>query len=312
MGTLGKLFKTTKENMLRNKWLSLSTIFVVSVVFTISIFFIAVAILGQKAVKYYETRAQVIVFFKREAPEEEIFKFRDLINDEELVEAIDYISKEEALEIYKQDFENDPDLIETITADTLPPSLGVRAKSIESLEQLIRNINVEKEKNAHVDEVFYFKDVVDNIKTLSKVMNYGAVILIGGLSAITFALIMVTIGFNILAHKEEIEIMHLVGSADNQIRLPFIAEGAMYGAIGGLISSILILVPWYIMMHTIVGSDFYYLISQFFTDLSLGFLKSFDPVFVLIFLLSVLTIGILFGIISSWAAVLRYLSLDEK
>lgn len=312
MGALAKLFSTTKENMFRNKWLSLSTIFVISIVFTISIFFIALAILGQRAVKYYETRAQVIVFFKREAPEEEIFKFRDLINDEELVEDIDYISKEEALEIYKQDFENDPDLVETITADTLPPSLGIRAKSIENLEQVIRNINELKEKNAHVDEVFYFKDVVDNIKTISKVMNYGAIILITSLSAITFALIMVTIGFNILAHKNEIEIMHLVGSTDTQIKMPFIVEGAMYGAIGAVISSLVILTPWYIMMHSVVGSDFYYLISQFLTDLSLGFLKSFNPLFILIFLISVLAIGILFGIISSWAAVLRYLNLDEK
>jgi cell division transport system permease protein len=312
MAGFDTIWRTTKNNMFRNKWLSLSTIFVIAIVFTISIFFIATAIIGQKTVKYYETRAQVIVFFKRETPEEEIFKFRDRINDDSLVESIDYISKEEALEIYKEDFENDPDLVETITADTLPPSLGVRAKSIEDLETIIRNINNEKEVNAYVDEVFYFKDVVDSIKTLSKVIGYGAIILITGLSIVTFALIMVTIRFNLLAHKNEIEIMHLVGSTDTFIKVPFLMQGALYGSIGALISTIIILTPWYLAMYSFRNSDFYFWLSQFLTDLSLGFLKSFNILFFLGFVGSVLLVGVIFGVISSYAAVVRHLNLSEK
>jgi cell division transport system permease protein len=312
MAGFDSIWRTTRNNILRNKWLSLSTIFVIAIVFTISIFFIAMAIFGQKTVRYYETRAQVIVFFKRETPEEEIFKFRDKINDDNLVESIDYISKEEALEIYKEDFENDPDLVETITADTLPPSLGVRAKSIENLETIIKNINNEKEVNAYVDEVFYFKDVVDNIKTLSKVIGYGAAILITALSLVTFALIMVTVRFNLLAHKNEIEIMHLVGSTDTFIKLPFLLQGALYGSIGALISAVIILTPWYIAMYSFRGTDFYFWVSQFLSDLSLNFLRNFDIIFVLIFLFCLLLIGALFGVVSSYAAVIRHLNLSEK
>ncbi len=312
MNDFNRVLKSTKNNIERNRWLSLSTIFVISIVFTITTAFILLAVFGQKAVKYYETRAQVIVFFKKEAPESEIFKFRDQINDSEIVESIDYISQEEALEIYRTDFENDPDLVETITADTLPPSLGVRAKSIENLETIIVTINEQKEKNAYVDEVFYFKDVVDNIKSLSKIINYGAIILITSLSIITFSLIMVTIGFNILAHKNEIEIMHLVGSSDKNIKLPFLMEGALYGIIGAVIASTIIILPWYVILASTRGSDFHFWLSQFFSDLSLGFVTSFNIWVVLLFVLFEILIGITFGMISSYAAVLKYLNLKEK
>jgi len=312
MNSLQRLVKTTKTNIVRNKWLSLSTIFVISIVFTISSFFISLAILSQRTVHFYEKKAQVIVFFKRETPEAEIFKFETLIDNRERVENIEYISKENALEIYKQDFENDPDLIETITADTLPPSLNIRAKSIEDLEVVIREINKEKETNAYIDEVFYFKDVLDSIKTISEVINYGTIILTISLSVITFSLIMVTIGFNILAHKNEIEIMHLVGSTDNFIKLPFILEGAFYGFVGATVSSSLILLPWYISIHYAIGTDFHYWISQLLNDLNLPFLKSFNIQFTLMFYGLQILIGLLFGSISSYTAVLKYLNLKEK
>ncbi|MBI2356920.1 hypothetical protein HYV12_02640 [Candidatus Dojkabacteria bacterium] len=312
MENIKRIFKTTKTNIVRNRWLSLSTIFVIAIVFTISASFIMLAVLSQKTVSFYEKKAQVIVFFKKETPEEVIFKFRDTINDKDIVENIEYISKEMALEIYKQDFENDPDLVDTITADTLPPSLNIRAKSIGDLETIIKSINAEKEKNAYVDEVFYFKDVLDNIKTLSRFISIAAGVLITGLAIISFALIMVTIGFNILSHKNEIEIMHLVGSTDQYIRVPFILEGAFYGLMGGVISSTLILLPWYLAMYYSVGTDFHYWVSQILTDLSLGYLKTFNLQFTSIFTFTQIFLGIFFGSISSYFAVIKYLNLRNK
>src|SRR5690606_35495167 len=145
-------------------------------------------------------------------------------------------------------------------------------------------------------DVSYFKDVVDNIKTLSGVFGYGAAILITGLSVVTFALIMVTIRFNLLAHKNEIEIMHLVGSSDSYIKIPFLLQGAVYGSIGAIISTLLILAPWYIIIYSFRDSDFFFWLSQFLSDLSFNFLLSFNLLFVLLFVGLVLLIGVLFGV----------------
>jgi cell division transport system permease protein len=312
MENIKKFVKATRDNITRNRWLSLSTIFVISIVFTLSTLFIALGIIGQRAVKYYEKKAQVIVFFKQETPEAEIFKFRDKINDPALFSDIEYVSKEIALEQYKSDFVNDPELVDTLSTDTLPPSLGIRAKSAQLLEEVIKNINAEKEKNAYVDDVMYFKDVVAILKTLSTGFNVGISILIFGLVAITFSLIMITIGFNILSHKDDIEIMNLMGSPEQYIKVPYLLEGAFYGAIGGIISTSLILVPWYLIMTATRNTDFHFWISSMLSSLSLNFLTQFNVIFVILCYFAFIIIGVTFGVLSSYFAVLKYLNLKEK
>lgn len=312
METFSRLFQNTKDNITRNRWLSISTILVISIVFTLSATFISFGIIGQRAVKYYEKKAQVIVFFKQETPEAEIFKFRDKINNPEFVDNIEYTSKEQALEQYKSDFVNDPDLVDTLSTDTLPPSLGIRAKSAEALENVVKSINEEREKNAYVDDVMYFRDVLSILQALSKGFNVGIVSLIIGLSAITFALIMIGIGFNIMAHKNEIEIMDLIGSPSQFIKVPFLLEGAIYGVSGAIISASLILIPWYIVMNITKGSDFHFWISSLLNELSLNYLTSFDFRFTLIFYSILILTGLLFGTLSSYIAVLRYLDLKKK
>ncbi len=302
-----RVFSVTKKNIKRNKWLTLSTILVSTIVFTLSSVFVSASILIQKATDYYEQKAQVIVFFKKETTEEDIFAFRDIINNRELVEQIEYVSQDQALEIYREDFADNPDLISTVTADSLPASLEIRAKDIDSLLQVIDNINKAKETNASVDEVMYFKDVVDNMRTLSGIVKIGSAILITAMGLVTISLIRVTIGFNIKLHQEEIQIMHLVGSPDKFIRTPFLLEGTFYGLLGGLISSLLIIVPWYTLMIYSKGTDFSFWVEQFLIDVNLPFLAKVNITFILIFVLLHLIVGSLFGFFSSLSAVRKYL-----
>ncbi len=305
-----RVFSVTKKNIKRNKWLTISTIIVASIVFTLSSIFISASILTQRVVEYYEQRAQVIVFFKKGTTEEDIIKFRDLINDKDLVEEINYVSQEDALEIYKEDFKDNPDLISTVTADSLPASLEIRAKNIDSLLLTIENINKVKETDPNVDEVMYFKDVVDNMKTLSRIINIGSIVLISAMALVTISLIRVTIGFNIKIHQEEIEIMHLVGSSDKFIRTPFLLEGTFYGFIGGLLSALCVLIPWYVVISYTKGTDFSYWIDQLLVDINLPFLAEISITFILIFLLIHVLIGSLFGFASSYSAVKKYLKED--
>ena len=302
-----KIIDSAKKNVKRSKWLSLSTIFVATIVLTISSFFISAAIIGRKAVDYYEQKAQVIIFFKKETAESDILTLRDKLFDPNIVEDIQYVSQEEALKIYQEDFADNPDLISTVTADSLPSSLEIRAKSVEDLLTVIETINVEKQTNPNIDEVMYFKDVVDNLRTLSNIINIGAVLLISALLIITFSLIRITIGFNINAHKEEIQIMNLVGSTDDFIKTPFVIEGTFYGMIGGLLAATLIIVPWYIVVMYTQGTDFSYWLNQTLIDFNLEFLKSVNITFVPIYYVIHLVFGGLIGMISSISAVKKYL-----
>ncbi len=302
-----RVFSVTTKNIKRNKWLTISTILVSAIVFTLTSVFISASLILSKTVDYYEQRAQVIVFFKKGTEESEIFKFREQINNPEIIDELLYISQEEALEVYKQDFADNPELISTVTADSLPPSLEIRAKSIDSLLTIIEDINIAKESNPNIDDVMYFKDVVNNIKTLSNIINVGGIALISSMILITIALIRVTIGFNIKIHQEEIEIMHLVGSPDKFIRTPFILEGAIYGFVGALLATIIILIPWYSANIYSNGTEFSTWITEMFKDINLSYVLKPDITFIPIYVFIHLIAGSIIGFLSSLSAVKKYL-----
>lgn len=302
-----RILSVTKKNVKRNRWLTISTIFVSTVVFVLSSIFISASLITNKAVDFYEQKAQVIVFFQRETAEADILAFRDKMYDPERVEEIEYVSQEDALGIYKEDFADNPDLISTVTADSLPASVEIRAKDIDSLLSIIEDINVEKETDPNIDEVMYFKDVVENMRTLSKIVNISSIVLIAAMGVITVSLIRVTIGFNIKLHQDEIKIMHLVGSSDKFIRTPFLLEGTFYGFIGGLIAALAISVPWYVLVYYSGGTDFSFWINQMIVDFNMPFLVKLDPLFLLIYFGIHLGAGSILGFLSSFSSVRKYL-----
>jgi cell division transport system permease protein len=70
--------------------------------------------------------------------------------------------------------------------------------------------------------------------------------LVGLLALDSILIVMTVIGMKIALKREEIEILKLVGASPWYIRMPFVLEGGLYGAIGGFASWIIIsgLVLW--------------------------------------------------------------------
>jgi cell division transport system permease protein len=308
---LKNTLKATKRNIKRNGFLSVSTVFVIMIIFAISTLFVASAIIAKQGIQFYEKKAQVMVFFNRETSEEEIFNFRDKINNPQYVESIEYVSQEEAFELYKEDFKDDQDLIDTITADVLPPSLGIRANSIESLSTVIEQVNEEKEKNPYVDEVWYFEDVLDTMRAISTSVNYAVAVMVPVFAVIAFTLVIITVGFNVTLHKDEIEIMHLVGSDDSYIKWPFRLEGMFYGVLGGILSAALILVPWLIFLNYTQNSEMYIFVQQTLRDFGLEIISYPNIILIGGLLLANIFAGMFIGLIGSTIALRKHLNLKK-
>lgn len=307
-----RILRYTKNNVLRNRWLSLATILVSTIIFTAASTFTAASLIAQRAVKVAETKAQIEVYFETEAPESEISKVKSKIQELDGVKNINYISQEEALNIYIGDNSDDPDLTQTISKEWLPASLEVQADNLVSLEGITEIIKEEEETNPFIDDVQYREDVVDQLKAVSKGINIGGISVISIFAVITFALIIITISFNIMAHKNEIEIMHLVGSKDKDISTPFILEGVFYTLTGALIAASLIIIPWYLIMHFGQDSNAYFILKDIIKELDMNYLLSFNYTFTAIFYSIHIGIAALVGLIGSGIAVSRYLNLKES
>lgn len=263
------------------------------------VFFISM-ITSSLVLRFFESKPQITVFFTDRATQEDADSLKKSLDATGKVQSTKYVTREEALVIYREQNKNDPLLLEMVTADILPASLEVSAKDPKYLSELEPMV-----KSAQgVEEVVFQKDVVDTLLTWTNAIRIGGGSLALLLTVNSLLIVMTVISMKIALKKEEIEILTLVGASPWYIRRPFVIEGGLYGAIGAFTSGIIItgLVLW---VRPVILS---FLGSIPEVTMVLGSLQSTS--FLLAaggFLLGIVTTGFLLGSIGSLVAVGRYI-----
>jgi cell division transport system permease protein len=201
--------------------------------FLASIFFLIAA--GSQAVlRYFETRPQINAFFNPDyVPEnEEINQIKSQLETTGLVASFKYISKEDALALYRDLNKSDPLLLEAVTAQMLPASLEVSAKSPDDLKILSESIK----KQPGIEDVRFAEDIVASLTQWTRSVRLIGASLVGAHILITLIIILLIIGIKVANRRDEILILQLVGATPGFISSPFIWEGILYGVFGAVIA----------------------------------------------------------------------------
>jgi cell division transport system permease protein len=164
---------------------------------------------------------------------------------------------------------------------------GLNAISFDEIENIWESIPQ--------DERF-----VQNLKTLNQWVRIIGIILILVFASISILVMVNILRITIYSHKDEIEIMRLVGATNNYIRMPFVAEGVYYNFIAAVIVIALFIPALSAILPRIqefIGvGDF----LQASTDLSIQ---------IYITLATTVITGIIVGVITTYLAIQKYLQL---
>jgi len=263
--------------------------------FTFLVLSIFVLLAGgtQKILQFYESKPQAIAFFKDNTSNDDIKAIEDALNQTGKTTSLNYVSKEDALKIYKERNKDNPTLLELVTANILPASLEISTANPEDLAPIAEVLK----KEPVIDDVLYPADVVESIAKAAKTIR-----LIGGgttLFLIMFStmVLLIVIGFKIRLKRTEIETMKLLGASTWFIRMPFLLEGITYGVTGAFFGW---LVTYGVLWYT---TPF---LEANFADMH--FLPV-SPIVMLILLAIELIVAAGIGCLGSYGAVRRYLKL---
>lgn len=284
--------KVALQYIRRSPYQATAAILVMTLTFFVAAIVFLLGIGSATMLNYFESRPQITAFLKDDKNTLDIEVLKSKLNATGKVSAIRYISKEEALQIYKEQNKKDPVLLEMVTADILPASLEISAKEAKDLSALADILKQE----VGVEEVQYQRDIVEKLISWTNAIRAIGLILFSFLAVVSLFIILTVTGVRITLRKEEIEILRLVGASSWYIRSPFLLEGMIYGVVGGVIA-------WlgsYILL--LYASPF---LSSLFVSLPLQFPPS--VFFMLIFLIGIVCSGGLLGIAGSFLAVKRYL-----
>ncbi len=286
-----KTIKTAWKQIRRTPYQALTAVFIMMLTFlSISVF--SFIVFGSSVViKYFESKPQVTAFFKDEAKPEEINQLENNLKQTGKIASVRFVSKKEALQIYKEQNKNDPLLLDLVTADILPSSLEISTQQIDDLNSVSDALKA----SPIVSEVIYQKDIVATLSKWTNAIRIIGTSIIVVLALVSIFIMMMVIGFKVSLKRDEIEIMKLLSATNWYIRTPFMFEGIFYGAVGTLLG-------WLIASAGLLYSTPY--LETFLKGIPL---LPVSPVFLLGLLAAELIIAIGLGVLASFLAVLRYL-----
>jgi cell division transport system permease protein len=168
------------------------------------------------------------VFMTVNPTDQQIDELREELNNDPLVKRTDFLSKEDAFEEFQRLFPDQPDLVENTSAETLPPSFRVAPEDVKDTPNLAGRYRT----FPGVDDVVTADEAVRDLIDVTGFLRWAFIGLALVLLASALFLIVNTIRLATFARRREIEVMKLVGASNWFVRIPFMAEGLIQGAIG--------------------------------------------------------------------------------
>ncbi len=284
-------FKVFWQHLRRAPYQAISAILVMTLTSAITAIFVLLAFGSQAILNWFETKPQVTAFFKEGTKMEQVEALKARLEASGKVSQMKYVSKEEALAIYREQNKNDPLLLEMVTANILPASLEVSALKISDLKEIAGILKEEPQ----VEEVIFQEEVVSSLSSWSSAIRKVGIGLTLVLAFISFLVVLVIVGMKIALRKEEIEILRLIGATSWYIRAPFILEGMFYGFVGGFLG-------WLITYILLLYSTPF--LNSFLAGIPILPIKT---LFLLALLGGLVFVDVLIGAFGSFLATRRYL-----
>ena len=241
--------------------------------------------------QFTEQKVNVVAYLQTNATDTQVKTLQTQLEGMPEVAKVTYISREQALEQFRQSTQAQgrEDLTRYLDTNPLFASLEVTLTDPSN----VRVVSDALRDDPSIRNVINIEDLVNNVLTVTGILRTAGTVVLIIVGVIALFIIINTIRLAVLARAEEIEVMRLVGASDAFIRWPFVFEGAMVGFLGAA-ATLAILAG--------VADPLSQFMAGFFRVLPLQFGSLTRDLVVL-----VMGTGVGLGIIGSWLSVRTYL-----
>lgn len=297
--TLSRILKYGVQNFTRNAWLSTATVLVMVLSLVAFAGLNLFNITTQTVIASVQDKIDISVFFKGSTAEDDVLRIKSTLESLPEVKAVEYVSKDKALEVFKAKHEGDTTIsqaIEQLNQNPLLASLNIKARNTSEygvIDQYLKNDSI----SPFVERVTYSQNqtVIERLNKILNTAETGGLVLTIFMSLVAVLITFNTIRLAIYSNRESITIMRLVGGSNFFTRGPFLVEGVLYGVLSAVISVFLVMPVVYFLSPygTVLVPELN--IWGYFTSHIFG-----------LFFYQLL-FGVLLGLVSSFFAIQKYL-----
>ncbi len=238
MLSLFRIIKFSFQDIARNIWLTIVTITILLLaLFTINML-LTVRVISDNAVAAIKEKINISLYINAETPESEIMALKAKISDSSRVKNIVYISKQSALEAFREKYKNNQAVLAALKElgrNPLSPSLTIVPNNFDESGMLINEL---KMLESPIIESRDFSDntlILSKINSITKRVNEVALFIIMIFILTSLLVVYNAIRVAIYTHRQEIEIMRLVGASNFFVFMPYVVSAFVYALLSVLI-----------------------------------------------------------------------------
>jgi cell division transport system permease protein len=229
------------EGLWRNRVMSLAAT-VTMVLMLVLLSSLVIVLAGMQAgLSFVESKVEVRAEIATGIPQDAVDALQAQLAALPEVSGVSFISKEQALEEFRQQRKEagEPDLTQYAGYNPFPAQLSVKLKDPRQSTQVV-SVMQEGQRQGVVSRIVEQQKNIDRLTSVTALLRTIGVAVLA-LVALTVLLIVVnSIRMAVMSRAQEIEIMRLVGASDAFVRWPFIMEGLLVGLMGACITLFLL------------------------------------------------------------------------
>jgi len=192
------------------------------------------------AAGWLQDDVKIMVYLDERLGSDSVAEVEQQLRGDRAVASLLFISKEQALGEFKAQFPSESHLLDGLGQNPLPASFVVALTPSFRSPDAIKRWAERVRQVAGVSKVDYNQDWIDALATVIRSIELVAIGIGVILSAAAVTIIANTIRLTLFARRDEIAILRLIGATTSFVRIPYLLEGAVLGALGSALSLVML------------------------------------------------------------------------
>jgi cell division transport system permease protein len=182
---------------------------------------------------------QVTAYLETSVDDAELRSLATTVGAAPGVERVELVTREQALERFEE-IAGAAELLEGLDENPLPASLEIHMQPEARTAEAIGILEASLEGLPGIAELAYGQEWIEGYARALSLVRGGAWGIGIVLALAAMMIVANTIRLGVYARRDELDILALVGASRTFVRVPFLLEGTLQGALGGLVALLLI------------------------------------------------------------------------
>jgi cell division transport system permease protein len=232
----GFILRRVGSSLWQSLWTHLLTTGILAMTLFVFGAFVLVQLNLEQLLKGWGDQLQITAYLNKDLSADAVQQLIARVRSFPEVEGAQYTNQEQAWRDFQTALGSQSSLLDGLPRDLLPASIEITLKQNRRDAAAVEPLAERLKREQEIAMVEYPQEWVERVALITLAVGWAKWLVGGVLFLATFFIVGSTAKLALLARRDEVEIMQLVGASEELIQAPFVIEGMILGLVGAAAS----------------------------------------------------------------------------